>query len=144
MSSRRTGSEENADLSVSQSGRTVEVSGGTYSLRRSELVEVSIQGRTGMVPRPDLAGALLVKARAARVDKKRGSERHLQDLAVLFSAVPDPFEVASTLGARNCARVAAVSELSDPTHAAWLNIENARRQDAQAAHAIVVANAPGS
>ena len=47
--------------------------------RPVRLVEVSTGGRIGKVPRPDLAGALVMKALAAQADRTRGPARHLSD-----------------------------------------------------------------
>ena len=104
---------------TSDSTRSTPVSGGTYALQRTADVEVSVDGRTGLVPRPDLAGALVIKARAAVIDRRRGPDRHQRDLAFLCSLVASPLEVRRDLGQRNCERVAGVTALHDPTHAAW-------------------------
>lgn len=81
---------------------TVEVPGGRQALDRTEWVEVEVAGRRGRLPRPNLLGAILLKARAVDVDDAKESQR--QDLAELLSLVDDPdqsprsFACASTFG----------------------------------------------
>lgn len=53
-----------ADLTTTPPGRTIEVPGGTRALQRSERITVQVAGRTGLIPRPDLVGAMLVKLAA--------------------------------------------------------------------------------
>lgn len=57
--------------------------GGTQALHRSETVRVVVDGRTGTVVRPNLVGALVMKAAAhtAVGDAARG--RHRQDFVML-------------------------------------------------------------
>jgi hypothetical protein len=88
-----------ADLRVQGSTRTVMVPGGTFALARTELVDIEAAGRTGRVPRPDLVGAITIKAIAAHADS-RGKERHRVDLALLLSLVPDPILLANILSAK--------------------------------------------
>lgn len=125
-----------ADLGVGGGAETVPVGGGTYALTRTQLVDVSAGGRTGRVPRPDLAGALVLKAAAARSDRKRGPERHLRDLAFLLSLVPDPFALREELGAKNRGRIRAVSALGDDDHLAWRGVDTAVRSNAKATFTI--------
>jgi type IV secretory pathway TrbD component len=54
-----------ANLTTTPPGRTVEVPGGTQALHRVEEVEVVLAGGSrGLVPRPDLLGAIVIKAGA--------------------------------------------------------------------------------
>lgn len=126
-----------ADLTVGGAAETVPISGGTYALRRTQPVDVTAGGRVGRVPRPDLAGALVVKAAAARADRKRGPERHLGDLAFLLSLVPDPFALRDELGAKNCGRISAASALADDDHPAWRGLDTAVRSNAKVAFTVV-------
>jgi hypothetical protein len=130
-----------ADLRVGGGAETVPVGGGTYALSRCQLVDVSAGGQAGRVPRPDLAGALVLKAAAARSDRKRGPERHLGDLAFLLSLVPDPFALRDELGAKNCGRIRAVAVLDDDGHPAWRGLHTAVRSNAKAAFTIVTGRA---
>jgi hypothetical protein len=101
--------------------RTVQVPGGTQALKRSEPVDVSVEGRTGVVPRPNLLGALLVKARAVDVDDVPEAQR--RDLAFLLSLVPDPRALAADLSGAERRwlkrRAAMVDEM-----APWLGLPN--------------------
>ncbi len=112
------------DLRTIGGGVTVEVGGGTFALERSEPLEVRTGKRTGEVPRPDLTGAILIKAVAVKRDRKRGPERHLCDLAFLLSLAEDPLALREILGARKCRQIKAVSQLDDPEHEAWRSIDD--------------------
>jgi len=68
--------------------RTVSVPGGTQALHRSELVQVKLGEVQGRIPRPNILGAILVKARAVEVDDVPKAQ--LGDLAFLLSLVEDP------------------------------------------------------
>lgn len=130
-----------ADLGFGGGAETIPVSGGTYALSRTRLVDVSAGGRAGRVPCPDLAGALVLKAAAARSDRKRGPERHLSDVAFLLSLVPDPFVLRDELGAKNCRRIGAVSALDDGDHPAWRGLDTALRSRAKGAFSLVTGRA---
>lgn len=121
---------------TSDSTQTTPISGGTFALERSIDVPVVVDGRTGTVPRPDLAGALVVKARAAVNDRRRGPDRHYRDIAFLCSLISDPLGLRSTLTERNSARLAEVEPLLDPRHEAWTALEDGGR-DAYAAFRLV-------
>lgn len=86
---------ERASLKTAANARTVSVPGGTQALRRTELIEVHVSGVTGVIPRPNLLGAILVKARAVTVDDVPMAQ--LRDVAFLCSLVDDPEELASRL-----------------------------------------------
>lgn len=64
-------------------GTTIETPGAQQALDRTEIVEVALDGRTGVIRRPNLLGALVAKAAAHSVVLDRGRSRHLVDLAVL-------------------------------------------------------------
>ena len=129
-----------ADLRTTAGGVTVEVGGGTFALERSGDVAVRVGHRRGSIPRPDLAGAILIKAVAAKRDRKRGPDRHLRDLAFLLSVAGDPLGLRDELGAANCRRVKGVAQLHDRDHEAWRVIEDPQtRTDGQATFALVCA-----
>ncbi len=107
-----------ADLRVEGNTRTVMVPGGTFALARTELIDIQVAGRTGRVPRPDLAGAITIKAIAAHTDS-RGQERHRTDLALLLSLVPDPIALADALTTRHRRHIADAGLPSDATAAPW-------------------------
>ena len=112
-----------ADLRVEGSVKTTEIRGGTYALARSGFVDVRAGDRVGHVPLPDLAGALVVKASAARADRRRGPERHLGDLALLLSLVSDPFALAEELTSKQRTTLRRVRELADREHRAWRQLD---------------------
>lgn len=113
-----------ADLRTVGTATTLEVGGGTFALSRTTPLEVGYGARVAMVPVPDLVGAILIKAVAARAD--RSPERHLLDLAFLLSLVPDPAWLSNELGVKNRRRVARVTALADAEHTAWRSIADAR------------------
>lgn len=89
-------------LGVRASGRTgvtgattIETPGAQQALDRTEEVEVQVAGRTGVVRRPNLLGALVAKAAANTVvlDPRRG--RHLTDFAVLATLLQPEDDIAS-------------------------------------------------
>ena len=131
------GAGERASLSLGGGVETIPIRGGSYALARSELVEVSTGGRIGMVPRPDLAGALVMKALAAQADRTRGPERHLSDLAFLFSLVADPYALGDELGAANRKRVRGAVALAEDDDPAWGTLDPAVRSNAKAAFTIL-------
>jgi hypothetical protein len=77
---------------------TFQVPGGTQALRRTERIGVSLTGGPPrMLRRPDLLGAILIKARA--VASRRGTkfDSDRQDLVQLLSYVERPRELAREL-----------------------------------------------
>lgn len=64
------------------------IDGGNQALLRVERVPVQVGTRTGHVRRPDLLGALVLKA-AAYVADSRDTDRHAEDLALLAQAALD-------------------------------------------------------
>ncbi|MGA8335412.1 MAG: hypothetical protein WB761_11750 [Solirubrobacteraceae bacterium] len=70
--------------------QTIQVPGGTQALARTESVEIRVgDGRTGFVRCPNLAVALLLKARVLRVAKGlRDQDRG--DLVLLLACAEDP------------------------------------------------------
>lgn len=75
---------------------TIQVPGGTQALSRSEVVRVSIDGAPPVaVRRPDLLGAILIKARAVAQARREKFESDRQDLVLLLSLVADPRALAA-------------------------------------------------
>ena len=97
--------------------RTVAVPGGTQALQRTERVPVTIDDLHGTIPRPNLLGAILVKARAVAVDDVPANQR--QDLAFLCSLVDDPRSLAAQLAGSERRWLRQRTELLDPTADAW-------------------------
>ena len=67
-------------------GTTVPSPGSQQALDRAEPVEVTVAGRTGVVRRPNLLGALVSKA-AAHTTSDPHKDRHVVDFAVLASLI---------------------------------------------------------
>lgn len=126
-----------ANLTTTPPGRTVEVPGGTQSLHRREWVEVSLaSGSRGRVPRPNLLGALVIKAAATTLPERR--ERHFNDLALLCSLIADPFEMRDQVDASDTRWLRRAGALADPANPSWALIEPAYRSDGQQALQILL------
>ncbi len=87
---------ERADLTTVPPLRAPQLAGTRQALDRTQRVAVDLGGRVAALPRPDLLGALVVKACAAASDHIRGPQRHLEDLARLYRLVADPMALAPT------------------------------------------------
>lgn len=109
-----------ADLTTTPPGRTVQAPGGTQALARTELVPVEHAGKQGLVPRPSLLGAIVVKAAAVSVDDAPGAQRH--DLALLLSLVADPATMAADM-TRKDRRHLRRAGIGDTNHAVWEALE---------------------
>lgn len=103
--------------------RSVEVPGGTQALTRTELVGAFTESRSGQVPRPNLLGAILVKARAVAVGDLPDAQR--EDLAFLLSLVSDPYEMQSELSQKERGWLRKGKELLDGDAAAWRAVDDA-------------------
>lgn len=79
---------EKADLTTLGDAYTVRVPGGTQALRRSSSLQVRSRDVSGLIPLPDLLGALLVKVRAISVGRTPDAQR--EDVAFLLSLISDP------------------------------------------------------
>ncbi|MXG89265.1 hypothetical protein [Nocardioides flavescens] len=68
---------------------TLETPGGSQALARSRSIEVTVAGRTGHVRRPDLVGALVMKAAAHGTTREGDSAkgRHRRDFVTLAGMV---------------------------------------------------------
>jgi hypothetical protein len=97
--------------------RTVSVPGGTQALERTERIAVRIGEIEGMVPRPSLLGAILIKARAVAIDDVPENQR--QDLAFLCSLVGDPRAMADELSSSQRRWLRQRQELLNPSAEAW-------------------------
>lgn len=116
---------ERADLTTIPPARTIQVPGGSQALRRTEMVEARLGEQIGRLPRPNVLGAILLKARAVDVDPD--PERHLADLAFLLTLVDDPFELAEELTPKEQRYLDARQGLRDPNHPAWRTVRNPER-----------------
>ncbi len=113
---------ERADLTTAPPARTVRVPGGTQALHRTELVRVRLGHVMAPLPRPNLLGAILLKARAVDVDDARESQR--EDLAFLLSLVADPRALAPELTSRERGWLRRRAELMDQAAPAWRAVVN--------------------
>jgi hypothetical protein len=66
---------------------TLKTPGGSQALARSESVAVTVEGRTGNVRRPNLVGALVMKAAAHSAVGDAGRARHRRDFVTLAGLV---------------------------------------------------------
>lgn len=114
---------ERADVRTCAGARTVNVPGSTQALRRSSRVRIRVGDQNGEVPRPDLLGAILIKARAVAVDDS--PQNQLEELAFLLTLVRDPIAMAAELQGQERAWLRQRKELLDSNHRAWLGVDNA-------------------
>lgn len=116
------GVSERTDLTTVPPNHTVVVPGGTQALHRPEFVSVKLGERVGMIPRPNLLGAILVKCRAVEVDDVPRSQR--QDLAFLLSLCDDPLPLKEQITRTERHWLRSHAELLNANHEAWYGIEN--------------------
>jgi hypothetical protein len=109
--------QQRARLVTVPPARTVCVPGGTQALRRTELVDITLGSVHGRLPRPDLLGAILIKARAVEIDDVPAAQ--LGDLAFLFTLVLDPRELATQLRGRERSWLRRRRELLDRSATCW-------------------------
>jgi hypothetical protein len=62
---------------------TIAAPGGSQALKRTEVVELQVGGRTGHVPRPNLLSAMILKAAAFLETTGPARDRHCLDFAAL-------------------------------------------------------------
>jgi len=128
------GTGNRADLRTVGQATTIPVKGATYALNRSRRVEVQVGKRIGTVPCPDLAGGIVIKARATHNERSpKGPDRHYQDLAFLLSLVTDPALVGEQLGHRNRQHLRRVREDMEDTRPVWGVLSRADAGRARAA-----------
>lgn len=100
----------------SRRAHTVEVPGGTQALHRSQRVEVEVGDVRGSVPRPNLLGAILLKARAVDVDDAPENQRVTR---LAPGLVPDPNLIVKELGKHGRSWIARRREMDDRDAARW-------------------------
>ena len=110
------------DLTTVPPGRTIEVTGGSQALHRSDVVRVRYGDRIGEVPRPNLLGAIVIKACAA--DRSDRREVHESDLAFLLSLVDDPEAMRGELSKKDRQRLRRRSQMQQDDHPAWRRLES--------------------
>lgn len=97
-------------------GTTVQTPGGLQALDRTELVAVDVRGQVDDIPRPNLAGALVIKAAAFTNPQDSFRDRHLADVAVLSTLIQRSDAISGALGRRDVGYLrAAVAALTNRT-----------------------------
>lgn len=130
------GLDPRTDLTSTRPGRTVQVPGGTQALARTERVAVRVAGTVGVVPRPSLLGAVVLKAAATAIPVTDAAKHH-RDLAFLCSLIADPRGMRETMTKKDVKRLKFAGRLRDRTHAAWALIDEPYRSDGYAAYQII-------
>lgn len=108
---------QRTDLRTVGNATTIEVRGGTQALERAELLPVRHNERVAYVPRPNLLGAIVIKA--AAVNNDSNPRRHVRDVAFLCSLVDDPLVLRQTMTRKDRQRLVGVKGLHDRNHEAW-------------------------
>lgn len=122
--------------------RTVEVPGGRQAIARVARARVSVGGTKHVVPVPDWAGAILLKARAS-LSLPEDREKHLRDFALLLGLPVDLLEENTDLSDSEKKRVASAAELL--TQETWMSVESAiDPRDGEAALGILLASGPSA
>jgi hypothetical protein len=105
--------------------RTVQAPGSAQAFARSELVEVTVSGvlgqpeRTGRVRRPNLLGALVLKATTTTIPVRSNPMRDWQDAALLLTLLPDPMAAAAACDRKDRKRLQVLTPLLDREHRGW-------------------------
>ncbi len=93
--------------------------GGHQALQRAIRLTVVKDGRSAIVPVPDLLGALVIKAAAWTADN-RDRSRHSGDAAFLASLVTDPLAERTRFAGSDGKRLRRLdSVLGDPDAVEW-------------------------
>jgi hypothetical protein len=129
---------ERADLSTTHGARTLEAAGSRRALNNSEQIEVSVAGTTGLVFRPTLTAAIILKAAATTVPTRAETDLDFSDAAFLLSVVPDPMAAAHSLSKNDRKQLRALEPLLDPRHNAWRPLGRERARLGQTALDIVL------
>jgi hypothetical protein len=110
--------------------RTVQAPGSSSAFARSGLVDVRVSGisgrepRQGLVRRPALLGALVMKAAGlTEILVRANRDRDWQDVALLLSLVADPLATAEQCTARDRKRLRGTIPLLDRGHVGWSSLE---------------------
>ena len=127
-----------ADLTTTSPGRTIQVPGGTQALARTQMVPVEHDGASGLIPRPSLLGAIIVKAAAISVDDLPRAQQ--RDLALLLSLVADPAQMAVEMTRKDRTRLRRAA-FASPDHEVWLSLDPDVADRARLAYAYLVGSA---
>jgi hypothetical protein len=79
-----------------------------------------VDGRVGLVPTPNLHGAIVLKAAAWAADS-RDRDRHAQDVALLVRLIDDPTELVAGFAGSDRKRLLRLRQVLDsPAAQEWL------------------------
>jgi hypothetical protein len=104
---------------------TISAPGGTQALRRSTSLSVTVEGRRGYVRRPDLVGALVVKAAAHAAVGDPAKGRHRLDFATLAALVAARDFRDVELTRKDCQRLRVMIAVTRADPAVMLGLDNA-------------------
>ena len=105
------------DVTTTPPGHTLEVPGGTQALHRTQLLPIVAGSSQGLIPRPSLLGAVIIKAAAVGVDDLPDAQR--SDLALLLSLIQHPPTLRDQLTRKDQQRLRARTEMLNPEHRSW-------------------------
>lgn len=115
--------------------------GGTQALRRTEAVEIIVDGRATRIRRPTLLAAILLKSRALAVHSRPDDQR--QDLVTLLALVDDPRTLRGEASAAELGWLKAIGKalaLDDPAWERRFDAEHMRA--ARAAYRLLTTAPP--
>lgn len=118
----------------------VRIEGGTQALRRTmnAVLEISTGERT-VVSVPSPLGAVILKA-AAHARDSRDRDRHLFDAVSLLACIDDPFVERDDLHGSDRRRLATLRKALPDGHAAWRQLPQDHRANADAALRILLSD----
>jgi Protein of unknown function (DUF3040) len=117
---------------------TIQIPGGTQALKRTEVVEIVVDGVASRMRRPILLGAVLLKARALPVHSRPEDQR--EDMIALLALADDPHSMRQSITQterRWLRNIETALALDDPALAARFSV--ARLRAARAAYQILIA-----
>ena len=124
------------DITTTPPGRTLQVPGGTQALARTELLPIVAGDSEGLVPRPSLLGAIIIKAAAVDADDLPHAQR--SDLALLLSLLEQLTVVREQLtpNDRKCLRRR--SGILNAEHRAWSPLPSSQADRGRSALRLLV------
>lgn len=118
---------ERASRRTGVTGRpSLPTEGGTQALRRSETVAVTVEERKGFVRRPNLVGALVVKAAAHGNPSDPARRRHREDFVVLAGLLTAEDFAAEKPNATDRRRLRAIVQAIEADQEVLLTISDAQ------------------
>lgn len=115
---------ERANLTTVPPDTTLETIGGTQAISRRRAVQVDAGAGPFELSIPSLAGAIIIKARAASAAHASRS-KHERDLARLLVLIPEPAAMRTELTKRERSYLKAHQEMLEVEHPAWRGIRAA-------------------